>query len=80
MDDLTKTILIYTALPLAIAIGRYIMKSYADRIDVLEREVSSKLDELEVRQLMSDKVDPINQNIQEIKQQLKDILNLLMKR
>lgn len=78
MDEFTRNLLLYAAIPIILGIGRYIMKSYIDRIDALERDMPHKLTESEVRVLMSDKVDPIKEDIQELKQQCQKILDILI--
>jgi hypothetical protein len=49
------------------------------RLDTLERQMVTKTDEHEVRQLLSDKVDPIKESMSEIKEKVDKVIDLLLK-
>ena len=55
------------------------MKSHVDRIESMEKKLAEKLDEPQVRLLMADKIDPIKEDIKEIKEMLNHILTVIMK-
>ena len=52
------------------------MKNILQRIDVLETQVAERTTPVDVRQLLSDKLDPINKALEEIKEQNKKLLDL----
>ena len=55
------------------------MKSHIDRIEEIEKLVATKISEPEVRTIMGDKIDPIKEDIKEIKEMLNHILTVVMK-
>lgn len=52
----------------------YIWRAMVQRIERLENKVDKKMDEDEVRVLLNDKIEPINQNIEEVKHLLYQVL------
>ncbi len=69
----------YIIAPMVITYIGYTMKSHVDRIESMEKKLADKLDESQVRLLMSDKIDPIKEDIKEIKEMLNHILTAIMK-
>ncbi len=65
---------------LILGIGAFVMKTVHSRIDVLERELPHKLNEPAVRQIVSDKIDPIREDIHEIKAKLDRVMDILIER
>lgn len=80
MDDIPRLLLIYGALPSILGFGAFLVKSLLNRLDLVETLVDSKVNELRVRELLSDKVDPIREDIQELKVKLDKITDLLMRK
>lgn len=78
--DLAHLLFVYGALPSILGFGAFLVKSLLNRISVLENVVSDKISEPRVRELLSDKVDPIREDIQEIKDQLNKITDLLLRK
>lgn len=50
------------------------------RISTLETQLLTKVNDKQVRQLLEDKIDPIHQDLKEIKDQLSNIINRLIDR
>ena len=71
--------LVYIAIPIIIGIGRWLMQSLLNRLNVLEHQIDTKIDEPKVRQLLTDKIDPIQEDIAELKVRLDKIIDLLLK-
>jgi len=76
MDTVTLTILVSVGIPTILATAAYFMKNILQRIDVLETQVAERTTPVDVRQLLSDKLDPINKALEEIKEQNKKLLDL----
>jgi Tfp pilus assembly protein PilO len=72
-------IIYYVIAPMFVTYVGYSMKSHVDRIESMEKKLSEKLDEPQVRLLMADKIDPIKEDIKEIKEMLNHILTVIMK-
>ena len=69
----------YVFAPMVVTYVGYSMKSHVDRIESMEKKLADKLDEPQVRLLMADKIDPIKEDIKEIKEMLNHILTAIMK-
>jgi inactivated superfamily I helicase len=80
MDDFTRNILLYVILPTIVALGAWFMKAYVERVNNLEREVQTKTTESEVRIIMADKIDPMREDIHELKASVDKILDILLKK
>lgn len=80
MDDVVRTVLMYTLIPGCLGLGTYFMKTLLSRLDSLEREMTVRVDEPKVRQILDDKINPLREDIQEIRQQVQKIYDLLVKR
>lgn len=81
MDDTTVKILIYVIMPLVLmvlsAVGFYV-KNQIGRIDMLEAQIVKKVDETQVRQILVDKVDPLREDIAELKSKVDRIYDILI--
>lgn len=81
MDDLTQAILIYAGLPVVAGLGTYIVKTLVlARLDTIEDMLPSKLNEAQVRQLLTDRIEPIREDIHDLKEKLDDIYSLLIRK
>ncbi len=54
------------------------VRSMYVRLSNLETQIQTKISNLEARQLLSDKLDPVHTDLAEIKQQLNQIINRLL--
>lgn len=54
----------------------YFMRNLIMRLETLENKIQSKIDEPEVRQLLSDKLDPMKEDIAEIKGTVQKLFDL----
>lgn len=57
----------------------YIWRNLVQRVDKLEEDVQRKMDREDVRQLLADKLDPIEKNTEETKQLLYNLLAMKLK-
>jgi len=80
MDALVNSLLIYVILPTILAIGAWLMKSHVERISRLEVDVQLKTTEAEVRTILADKLDPIREDIKELKANSDRILDILLRK
>jgi len=72
---ITATILSIITTPVV-----YIYKSIMQRIETLEKETNDKMTESEVRILLDDKLEPMKDDLHEIKTRLDSILDRLIKK
>jgi hypothetical protein len=79
-SDWVKLLLVYALIPTILGMIKYFMKSHTDRLDTLEKQMAMKLTELEVRQILSDKLDPLKDSIEDCKDRLDKILDMLLKK
>lgn len=70
--------ILYIILPVLASLMAYLMRSVMARIETLEHQIQSKLNEPAVRMIISDKVDPIREDIHEIKETLNKLLDIYM--
>lgn len=61
------TILIYIILPSLIGMASYIIRGLINRISMLEDKMLHTMTEIQTRQLLSDKYDPLAEDIRDIK-------------
>lgn len=80
MDETLKTILMTIALPGLLGLGGYMAQTVLSRITKLERELPQKVTEDDVRQIVSDKIDPIREDIHELKIKIDRIFELLIRK
>lgn len=81
MNEITEAILIYAALPVLIGLGTYIVKTLIlTRLDTIEDMLPSKLNETQVRQLLTDRIEPIREDIHDLKEKLDNIYDLLIRK
>jgi septation ring formation regulator EzrA len=75
--DLVQVFL-YIILPLLSGLGSFLLKNMYDRIDMLEKRLRDTMTEQEVRQLLGDKIDPVQDNIKEIKEKIDKLYDFMM--
>lgn len=78
MDETFRQVVIYALIPILISGAAYIVKNILDRLNVIEKETVTKLDEPAVRRLVNDKVDPLREDIKELKASTDRILDILL--
>lgn len=71
-------IIYYVITPAVIMYAGHAMKSHVDRIEIMEKLIATKIDETEVRTIMSDKIDPMKEDIAEIKVMLNHLLEVIL--
>lgn len=56
----------------------YFVRVQMQRLDTLEQQIITKMTEEETRQILSDKVDPIKEDMAEIKLKVDKVIDLLI--
>lgn len=75
MEITVYTIVIYLLIP----VGAYFVKSLLDRLNKVEEKQKEAVSEPEMRRIMDDKINPIKEDITEIKYQLNKLLDIFLK-
>lgn len=73
------TYLIYFGIPIAMSLLTYIIRGLLHRLNTLEERMQHTTTEPQVRQLLSDKYDPLAQDIHEIKEMQQKLFDLYVK-
>lgn len=68
----------FTVLGLVLGLVGYIWRNAVSRIENLEKNMQDKTSEQDVRQLLNDKLEPVKEDLQEIKTRLEHILDNLI--
>lgn len=76
--DISLTVLIYVAIPLISGVVGMFIRSILSDITMLKEAIRSATTEMEVRQLISDKLSPMQQNIEDIKTMQQKLLDLYL--
>lgn len=71
-------VVIYVGAPLLVSLATWSLKGILERIRNLEFEMQRKTSETQVRQLVSDKYDPLASDIREIKETQAKMLDLYL--
>jgi len=71
-------IIYYVVTPAVIMYAGHAMKTHVDRIEIMEKELLTKIDEKEVRTILADKIDPMKEDIAEIKVMLNHLLEVVL--
>lgn len=71
------TYILYIFVSGLLSIGAYFVKSLLNRVSDLEKKDS--MTEIQVRQLLSDKIQPLQENLNRIESQLDKILEYLIR-
>lgn len=71
-------LLVYLGIPVLTSLIGYIIKGVLTRLDVLEDKMQHTITEPQVRQIMSDKNDPLKQDIIEIKEMQQKLLEMFI--
>ena len=76
-----KAILFYIISPIIMAIGGIgvnAVRSLMNRVVEIEKALPHKMEEIEVRQLLDDKIDPLKDDIKDIKATISAIHQILI--
>lgn len=76
MDLTTSTIVFSVLIPSLVALGGYALRNLLARIDQMETRLQKTVDENTVRQLIGDKLDPLREDLQEIKASINKLFDL----
>lgn len=80
MDELFKQVLIYLIFPSVLLGGGYLIRSLLNRLNALENSNDTKVTEVQVRQILADKIDPLRNTMDDIRFRLDKIYDLLLKK
>lgn len=82
MNNNPIIVALYFVIPLVMSVGAFLMKSLwenqVQRIDSLETRMQHTTTDAEVRQLVSDRYDPLVQDIKEIKDMQQKCMDLII--
>jgi hypothetical protein len=78
MDETVRFVLVYVVFPLVSGLGAFFVKSMINRVDTLEKAAPKKLEATDVKELLSYQLDPIREDIRELKTQVSKIVDMLM--
>lgn len=78
MDEFLKTVFFYLLSPTVIGIVAYFIRNLLVRLATLEQLIPTKLNEGQVRLLLSDHLDPIKEDIRQVNQKLDRMLDFLL--
>jgi uncharacterized protein YoxC len=67
------------ALAALTGMGSYIMKTVTSRIDTLEQKMDNTVTEQEVRQLLDDKINPMKDDIKDIKYSIDKLFSFFIR-
>lgn len=73
MDISLSQLAYYLIIPLIAWVCKVLV---INRIEALERKVETMVNETQVRQILCDKIDPVQADVKEIKQDLKQLFTL----
>lgn len=68
----------YVAIPVIGSLIAFVGRSIMIRLDVLEDQMQTKVNEQTVRTILSDKMDPLKEDIHEIKETLNKFIEIYM--
>ncbi len=71
--------ILYSSVPVLVGVLGYLGKSYMNKISKIEEELDTKLSEQQTRQILSDRLDPIKESVEEVKEKLDKLYDLLLK-
>lgn len=66
-------IFLYAVIPSVITIGGYFLKNIMNRLDTIEDDVQTKIDEDFARRIIQDKIDPLKEDIKDTRDDIKSI-------
>jgi uncharacterized protein YoxC len=72
-------VVITTIISIVIGMGMYIMRTVTSRIDTLEQKMDNTVTKQEVRQLLDDKINPLKEDIKDIKYTIDKLLSIFIK-
>jgi len=73
-------IFLYVLLPGIISVSGYLIKNLMNRIQDLESQLLTKMSEDRVRLLLQDKIEPIKEDLKDIKDTVNKLYELQIKR
>lgn len=77
MNPTLITAALYIIGPIIVGIGTYVMRDFVSRIADLEHKMENKVTDAQVRQTMEDNIGPLREDMQEVKQKLDKLFELI---
>lgn len=68
----------YILVPICLSAAGYFVRAILKRLDVVEAKLEKTITESEVRQLLADKIEPLREDVLEIKRKIDRIFDLLL--
>lgn len=78
IPDIVPFLITYVGVPGLLVLVGYIWKDHVRRIEELERTNKTFITEIEVRQLLADKLEPIKESINKIQGSMEKITDILI--
>jgi hypothetical protein len=78
--SIIQVVLIYALIPIVLGSGSYFIRNILMRISELERQIPIRVTDSQVRQLLTDKLDPLQSDITELKEKLDKIVDILIRK
>lgn len=67
---------VFIGLPGVLAVLAWVFKNSLSRIEYIERKLEKTMSEADVRQIIADKLDPIREDVQEIRKKIDKLFDL----
>lgn len=74
-----SSIVLYVIIPILLSLVGYIRRIDVERIAKLEAKVDTTMSDVEVRQLLVDKLEPVTEDLKEIKVKMDKVIDHLLK-
>ena len=78
MNDIVFNVILYAILPVLITLVSYIVRGIMQRLERLESGLTDKISEQEVRQILTDKLEPVTDDLKEIKDKVDKVIDHLI--
>lgn len=80
MDFETLKFLLWVSLPVIFGSLGWVIKNLHTRLDRLDNEIREKVTEQDVRTILSDKLDPLHEDLKDIKKQIERLTDYILKK
>lgn len=71
--------MIYLIVTAFLGLIGFLLRNHMQRIDNIEKTMDSKLNEQQTRQIMNDKLEPLKEGLDEVKEKLDKLYDILLK-
>lgn len=71
--------IIYIVTTALVGLLGFFVRSHMQRIDTIEKAMDTKLSEQQARQLLADKLDPVKETLEDVKDKINKLYDTLLK-